>query len=146
MRVPPSATTATGRAGRSRKCYAVYANVIGQMAYRTTMWLYAVWGCVGAAVNCGVVFLEASRQVKKGWPWTDPYGPGAAPYAVSIVIQLGIGAATAAAVMGGGVITANSLVAFGIGTASPVVVKKVSRYAQAVLPGANEVSPLEQTP
>lgn len=110
------------------------------------MWLYAVWGCVGAAVNCGVVFVEAVRQVRKGMPWTEPYGPGAGPYALSILVQLGIGAATAAAVLGSGVIVGNILVAFGIGTATPVVVKKVSRYVQALLPGPNETDSGELAP
>ncbi|MFG3525070.1 hypothetical protein ACGF5S_32765 [Nocardia nova] len=98
------------------------------------MWGYALWGCIGAAVNCGVVFIEATHRVK-GWPWVWPLGPGGRPYAVSVVMQLGIGAATAAAVQGSGLITDSILVAFGIGAASPVVVKKVSRYAQSLLPG-----------
>ncbi|MFF0493878.1 hypothetical protein ACFYTQ_33070 [Nocardia sp. NPDC004068] len=104
------------------------------------MWLYAVWGCVGAAVNCGVVFLEATKRVK-GWPWPRPKGPGAGPYAVSVLVQWGIGAATAAAVLDSGLIVttvaANGL-AFGIGTATPVVVKKISQYVETLVPGQDE--------
>lgn len=103
-------------------------------AYSDTMWLYAVWGCIGAAVNCGLVFVEATTRVK-GWPWVRPHGPGGGPYAAALLTQLGVGAATAAAVVGSGVISSNVLVAFGIGTATPVVVKKLSTYVQSVLPG-----------
>lgn len=101
------------------------------------MWLYAVWGCVGAAVNCGVVFVEATRRVKS-WPWVWPKGPGGGPYAAAVLVQLGVGAATASAVLGSGLIADNTLVAFGIGTATPVVVKKVSRYVQLLLPGEED--------
>ncbi|MGK8489659.1 hypothetical protein [Nocardia asiatica] len=115
------------------------------MAYRSGMWLYAVWGCVGAAVNCGVVFVEATRRVK-GWPWVWPQGPGGGPYAASVLVQLGVGAATASVVLDSGVIAANALVAFGIGTATPVVVKKVSRYVQSLLPGEEDQNSKELTP
>ncbi|WP_063016343.1 hypothetical protein [Nocardia nova] len=109
-------------------------------AYRWGMWLYAVWGCIGAAVNCGVVFLEASKRVK-GWPWVAPRGPGGGPYAASIVVQLGIGAATAAGVLGSGLIAANVAangLAFGIGTATPVVVKKIGQYVESLVPGEKD--------
>lgn len=104
------------------------------------MSLYAVWGCVGAAVNCGVVFVEATRRAK-GWPWARPKGPGGGPYAASVVVQLGIGAATASVVVGSGLIAANvaaSGLAFGIGTATPVVVKKLSQYVESLLPGEDD--------
>ncbi|MEU4842375.1 hypothetical protein [Nocardia testacea] len=101
------------------------------------MWLDALWGCVGAAVNCGLVFLEASRRAK-GWPWPEPQGPGGGVYAVSVLIHLGIGAATATAVLGSGLIAPNILVAFGIGTATPVVVKKVSKYVESLIPGESD--------
>ncbi|NKY36450.1 hypothetical protein HGA13_25770 [Nocardia speluncae] len=52
-----------------------------------------------------------------------------------MLTQLGVGAATAAAVVGSDVIAGNVLVAFVIGTATPVVVKKLSTYVQSVLPG-----------
>lgn len=61
------------------------------------MWLTALWGFVGAATNCGVVFLEASRRVK-GWPWREPDGPGGGVYGASISIQLFVGTATTTAV------------------------------------------------
>ena len=106
------------------------------------MWLYAVWGCVGAAVNCGVVFVEATNRVK-GWPWVWPHGPGGGPYAASVLVHLVIGAATAAGVLDSGLIVttvgANGL-AFGIGTATPVVVKKISRYVERIVPGEKDSS------
>ncbi|MGS2805531.1 hypothetical protein [Nocardia sp. MW-W600-9] len=98
------------------------------------MWLYAVWGCVGAAVNCGLVFLEASNRAK-GWPWVRPEGPGGGVYAVSIVIHLAVATATSVAILSSGLIATSVLVAFGIGTGTPVVVKKVSGYVQSLLPG-----------
>lgn len=98
------------------------------------MWLYAVWGCVGAAVNCGVIFVEASNRVK-GWPWIAPAGPGGGVYAASVVVQLAAGAATSAAVIGSGLIGTNVLVAFGIGSGTPVVLKKLSTYVRSLLPG-----------
>ena len=115
------------------------------------MWLYAVWGCVGAAVNCGVVFVEATRRAK-GWPWVRPKGPGGGPYAASVVVQLCIGAATAAGVVDSGLIVANVAangLAFGIGTATPVVVKKLGQYIESLLPGEDdhgEDDPKELTP
>ncbi|MGV9679191.1 hypothetical protein ACWDSJ_28250 [Nocardia sp. NPDC003482] len=57
------------------------------------------------------------------------------------MVQLGIGAATAAAVLDSGLIVttvaANGL-AFGIGTATPVVVKKISQYVGRLVPGQDE--------
>ncbi|GAA5100078.1 hypothetical protein [Nocardia iowensis] len=101
------------------------------------MWLYAVWGCIGAAVNCGVVFVEASTRVK-GWPWGQPEGPGGGVYAAAVVVQICTGAATSAAVLSSGLITPNILIAFGIGTGTPVVLKKLSFYVQSLLPGDEE--------
>ncbi|MFI9386370.1 hypothetical protein [Kutzneria sp. NPDC052558] len=96
------------------------------------MWQYALWGLVGAASNIGVVFLEASRRVK-GWPWARPKGPGGGVYAASIIIQLSIASATTAAVSTTGIV-ANDFIAFGMGAAAPVVVKKVAKYVETLLP------------
>ncbi|MFD1047369.1 hypothetical protein ACFQ1S_18385 [Kibdelosporangium lantanae] len=100
------------------------------------MWQYALWGLVGAAANVGVVFLEASTRVK-GWPWQSPKGPGGGVYAVSIFIHLGIATATTAALATTTIIVSN-FVAFGIGAAAPVVVKKMARYAESLLPAAED--------
>lgn len=96
------------------------------------MWQYALWGLVGAAANVGVVFLEATRRVK-GWPWARPKGPGGGVYAASIVVHLAIAAATTAAMATSMIIT-SGFIAFGIGAAAPVVVKKLARYAETLLP------------
>src|SRR5882757_9076320 len=96
------------------------------------MWQDALWGLIGAASNIGVVFLEASRRVK-GWPWACPKGPGGDVYAVMIIIQLGIASATTAAVSTTGIV-ANPFIAFGMGAAAPVVVKKVAKYVESLLP------------
>lgn len=96
------------------------------------MWQYALWGLLGGGVNLGVVFLEASRRVK-GWPWASPDGPGGGVYAVSVLINLGVSTGTTAAVATTGVIV-NGMIAFGIGVASPAVVKKLARYAESLLP------------
>lgn len=98
------------------------------------MWLNALWGLVGAATNCGVVFLEASRQAK-GWPWVEPNGPGGAAYVVSIIIQLFIGTATTAAVATTQIVS-SGLIAFGIGISAPIVVKKVAAYVETLLPSS----------
>ncbi|GAA2696848.1 MULTISPECIES: hypothetical protein [Actinosynnema] len=103
----------------------------------------AVWGAVGAVANLGVVFLEASQRVKgKGWPWRPPWGPGGGPYAVSLVVNLVIAAFATAAVSTA--IPGNGLVFFGLGAAAPVVVKKVARYAQSLLP-AQDPQPDDRT-
>jgi hypothetical protein len=103
------------------------------------MWQYALWGLVGAAANVGVVFLEASRRVK-GWPWVRPKGPGGGVYAVSITIQLGIATATTAALATTPIIV-SGFIAFGIGAAAPVVVKKVARYAETLIPTTEDDEP-----
>jgi hypothetical protein len=96
------------------------------------MWQYALWGLVGAAVNRALLFLEASQRVK-GWPWAQPDGPGGGVYAVSVVLHLAIAATTTAAVSTTALLS-NGFLAFGMGAAAPVVVKKVSGYALKVLP------------
>lgn len=100
------------------------------------VWQYALWGLVGASVNRALLFLEASRRVK-GWPWADPDGPGGGVYAVSIVLHLGIATATTAA-MSTTTIISNGFLAFGMGAAAPVVVKKISGYALTLLPSNEE--------
>ncbi|WP_280391153.1 hypothetical protein [Nocardia brasiliensis] len=98
-------------------------------------WQYTLWGLAGSAANCGVVFLEASRRTK-GWPWTRPSGPGGGVYVVSLLINLGVATATTSALATTSIIT-SGLVAFGTGAAAPVVVKKLARYAEGLLPGAD---------
>jgi hypothetical protein len=100
------------------------------------MWQHALWGLVGAAANVGVVFIEASRRVK-GWPWARPKGPGGGVYAVSVLANLAIAASAAAAVSTTGII-GNGMVAFGIGAAGPIVVKKIARYVESLLPEAED--------
>jgi hypothetical protein len=100
------------------------------------VWEYALWGLVGGAANRGVLFLEASQRVK-GWPWSLPRGPGGGVYAVAIVIHLGIAAATTAALATTTIIT-SGLVAFGVGAAAPVVVKKVIGYVETLVPSNGE--------
>jgi hypothetical protein len=99
----------------------------------------ALWGVLGAAANLGVVFLEASRRVK-GWPWVRPHGPGGDVYAVSIVVQLGIAAVTTAAMTTAG-IAVSGLIAFGMGATAPVVIKKLSRYVQGLVPADEQEPP-----
>jgi hypothetical protein len=92
----------------------------------------ALWGVFGAAANAGIVFIEACRRVK-GWPWCRPNGPGGGVYVASVVINVAVAGVTTAA-MATANITSSGLVAFGVGAAAPVAVKKVSRYAQSLLP------------
>jgi hypothetical protein len=99
------------------------------------MVLNALWGLIGAAANVGVVFLEASRRVK-GWPWERPRGPGGGVYLVSIAVHLAIAAGTTAALASGGVVP-NGLIAFGVGAAAPVVVKKLAKYAEGLVPSTS---------
>ncbi|MFE0023373.1 hypothetical protein [Amycolatopsis sp. NPDC059021] len=54
-------------------------------------------------------------------------------YAVSILIHLGIAAAAVAA-LSTTTVVANGLVAFGAGAAAPVIVKKMARYAESLVP------------
>ncbi|ONI89350.1 hypothetical protein ALI144C_05260 [Actinosynnema sp. ALI-1.44] len=101
--------------------------------------VYALWGALGAAANLGVIFLEASRRVK-GWPWVRPHGPGGGVYAVMIAVNLAIAAVTTAAVATTHIVN-SGLVAFGLGATAPIVVKKVARYAESLLPGDDEDAP-----
>jgi hypothetical protein len=96
------------------------------------VWQYALWGLIGASANIGVVFLEASQRVK-GWPWASPKGPGGGVYAVSVLVNLGISAGATAALSSTGMVV-NDMVAFGIGASGPIVVKKVARYVESLLP------------
>ena len=96
------------------------------------MSLDALWGFLGAATNCGVVFLEASRRVK-GWPWVEPDGPGGGVYAASVGIHLFVGTATTVAVSTTPIVS-SGLIAFGIGISAPTVVKKVAAYVETMLP------------
>jgi hypothetical protein len=100
------------------------------------VWQYALWGLVGAAANRAVLVLEAAQRVK-GWPWGQPQGPGGGVYVVSVVIHLGIAAATTAALATTAIVT-NGFVAFGIGAAAPVVVKKVAGYAETLVPSRGD--------
>lgn len=105
------------------------------------MWHYALWGLLGAAVNRALLFLEASHRVK-GWPWIRPEGPGGGVYAVSILLHLAIATATTAALATTSILT-NGLLAFAMGAAAPVVVKKISGYALTMLPPEAEPPPAE---
>jgi hypothetical protein len=100
------------------------------------VWQYALWGLVGAAVNRALIFLEATQRAK-GWPWVQPDGPGGGVYTVSIVLHLAIATATTAALATTAIIT-NGFVAFGMGVAAPVVVKKAARYAMGLTAPGDE--------
>jgi hypothetical protein len=101
------------------------------------VWLDALWGFLGSATNCGVVFLEASRRVKT-WPWAQPHGPGGGVYIASVGIQLFVGATTTTAVATTPLVS-SGLIAFGIGLSAPTVVKKIAGYVETLLPsGAGE--------
>jgi len=58
-------------------------------------------------------------------------------YAVSIIIHLGIATATTAALSTTTIIT-SGFIAFGIGAAAPVVVKKVAGYAETLIQSNEE--------
>ncbi|MBB5856480.1 hypothetical protein HDA45_006567 [Amycolatopsis umgeniensis] len=58
-------------------------------------------------------------------------------YAVSVVVHLAIAGSTTAAVATTSLIS-NGLIAFGMGAAAPVVVKKVAGYALQSLPSAED--------
>lgn len=100
------------------------------------MWQFAVWGLVGAMANVGVVFIEATRRVK-GPPWARPYGPGGGMYAISVLVHLLVAAGATGALANGAIVT-NSIVAFAIGAAAPVVVKKLAKYAETILPATDD--------
>ncbi len=106
------------------------------------MWQYALWGLIGAAANRAVLLLEATQRVK-GWPWARPQGPGGGVYTMSIIVHLGIAAATTAALATTAIIT-NGFIAFGIGAAAPVVVKKIAGYAETLIPARNEDQQLDR--
>jgi hypothetical protein len=96
------------------------------------MWECALWGLIGAATMRAIVFIEASLRVKS-WPWLPPAGPGAALFTVTTVLHLGIAAAVTAALSDTPYVP-NAAIAFGFGAAAPVVVRKVARIAQSLLP------------
>lgn len=100
------------------------------------MWQYALWGLAGAAMNRALVLLEASQHAK-GWPWREPYGPGAGPYWIATLLHFIIATVVTAAAAQAGYIP-NALVAVGIGAAAPIAVKKVAGYTLGLLPGAQD--------
>lgn len=97
------------------------------------MWLYALWGLAGAAINRALVFLEANRRVK-GPPWHFPEGPGGGFFALAVVLHCGIGTAVTYAAADTKLIH-NPLMALGLGATAPVAMKTISRIALAALPG-----------
>ncbi|MEV0712852.1 hypothetical protein [Nocardia aurea] len=109
------------------------------------MWLYALWGFIGAAVNCGVVFAEALRRVK-GWPWARPKGPGGAPYTAAVATEILGGAATAAALSSADFLTPTVLTAFLVGAAAPAVLKRLGAYLLSILPGPGDSGGSDEVP
>lgn len=108
-----------------------------EVAYVLHVWQYALWGMLGAAANCGVAFLQASRRVPKGWPWAEPDGPGGGVYAASIGVHLFLGTVTAAALAAASIVN-NSFVAFGAGVGAVALVKKAGAYAIVAIPSKED--------
>ena len=96
------------------------------------MWVFALWGAAGAAINRALIFLEANRRVK-GPPLRYPQGPGPGFFALATALHCGTAAAvTYAAAVSGYIHT--PLLGLGLGAAAPVAVKTVSRMALAAFP------------
>jgi hypothetical protein len=136
----PAVQPSQGRPTRIwRNEYLLVADGLPVNLYLPLMWQYALWALVGAMANICVVFVEAARRVK-GWPWAMPKGPGGGVYAASVLANLIIAASAGAAVSTTGAI-GNGMVAFGIGAAGPIVVKKISRYVESSLPDSDSDVP-----
>ncbi|MBF6172603.1 hypothetical protein [Nocardia blacklockiae] len=114
------------------------------------MWGFALWGLLGAAVSCGIAFIETVNRVKT-WPWAAPHGPGGAVYAASTVTQLAIAAPTAAAVTGSGVVGSKyegsfPLISLVVGIGCVQVVRKLARFALTITPGVESREAESATP
>ncbi|WP_433723963.1 hypothetical protein ACQP0C_25940 [Nocardia sp. CA-129566] len=97
------------------------------------MWQYALWGVAGAAANCGIAYLEESRQIK-GVPWLKSNrGPGGGVYLSWVLIHLSVAGLTTWAVASAAIIT-TSAAAFGAGVAAPALVKKLAFYGESLAP------------
>ena len=106
------------------------------------MWAFALWGLAGSATARSVVLVEAIDRVK-GRPWTVAAGgPGGWMFLLAQVLHCGIGVAVASVVGGSVRDTAVSaaLVGFGLGAGAPAVVKKLSGYTLALVPGKPDAS------
>jgi hypothetical protein len=89
-----------------------------------TGWDAALWGILGAFAVEGMEFVRAIRRVG-GWPWRWPGEPGPAPFVVSVMIRMGVGAILAAAAG-----TTNQVSgpfgALAIGVGAPLLIEQLS--------------------
>jgi len=94
-------------------------------------WQYALWGLGGAAVNRALIGAEAAQRVK-GLPWPKPEGPGGGVYLVSVIIQLAVATVVVAAAAQSKWVP-NPGVALGMGASAPVLLKKLTSIALALV-------------
>jgi hypothetical protein len=86
---------------------------------------FTAWGLFGGFAVEGLEFSAAIRRTGR-WPWRQPGEPGPLPFAISIIIRLGVGAGLAAAAGMADQIS-GPFGALAVGVAAPLVVEQLAR-------------------
>ncbi len=94
------------------------------------LYLYwAAWGFCGGFIVEALQLSGAIRR-SRGWPWRRRGEPKLAPYLVSVLLRLVVGAVLAAGLGGEGQL-GGPLSALVVGIAAPLIVEQLSRGALA---------------
>ncbi|MFJ3728819.1 hypothetical protein ACIPYQ_40510 [Streptomyces sp. NPDC090045] len=103
-----------------------------------------LWGLLGAALIEGLDLYTAIHTTD-GWPWKKKGEPAFAPYAVAVIIRLGVGMGLTAAFAASGQV-AGPLAALTIGIAAPKILQQLAKQGlthQAVTaPPVEPVAPV----
>ncbi|ARE79430.1 hypothetical protein B6R96_35980 (plasmid) [Streptomyces sp. Sge12] len=84
-----------------------------------------LWGLLGAALIEGLDLYTAIHTTD-GWPWKKKGEPAFAPYAVAVIIRLGVGMGLTAAFAASGQV-AGPLAALTIGIAAPKILQQLAK-------------------
>lgn len=84
----------------------------------------ALWGLFGGFAVEGLELSASIRRTGR-FPWKQRGGPGLAPFLVSVLIRLAVGAGLAVAVGAAGQI--NPLGALAAGVAAPLIIEKLAQ-------------------
>jgi hypothetical protein len=88
------------------------------------MWSFGLWGLFGGFAVQALEFISAANR-SSGWPWRYPYGPGAGPYVVALILRLMIGSGLAAASGASGQIS-GPFGAIAVGVAAPLILAQLA--------------------
>jgi hypothetical protein len=103
-----------------------------------TLVVCALWGLFGGFAVEGLELSATLRRTGR-WPWRRARRYGPAPYLVSVVIRLGVGAGLAAATSAAG--TMNALGALAVGASAPLIIEKLAQQVPVDPTEAGTVPP-----